>query len=359
MYFPVVSATQIERISPEGLAPLGMGTKDYICVNMKKYNHLSREQRYTIDRLLQQKKSYSFIAQTIGVSTSTVSREVKRNKTARGRYSCHAAHMYATERKEWRCYPRKFTDKMQEQVVQILREKQWSPEQIVGRFRLKGIPIVGKTTLYTFLHEDKALGGDLYQLTRHHLKYRRKSLAKPLKSQWEKRKGIDQRPQCINQEERFGDFEMDLIIGAKQQEAILTLTDRKTDYAIIEPLPKGKNAKALARVVNQKLNYFKRMGLLHSITTDNGAEFMAFSSIERALKIPVFFAKPYCSTDKPHIEHLNKLIRQYIPKGTSFSEISKLQIKTIQSLLNNRPRKKLNFQSPIEALDVYLQQRCT
>ncbi|SJZ78465.1 hypothetical protein SAMN02745171_01127, partial [Porphyromonas circumdentaria] len=70
--------------------------------------------------------------------------------------------MYATERKEWRCYPRKFTDKMQEQVVQILREKQWSPEQIVGRFRLKGIPIVGKTTLYTFLHEDKALGGDLY-----------------------------------------------------------------------------------------------------------------------------------------------------------------------------------------------------
>ncbi|SJZ78438.1 hypothetical protein SAMN02745171_01126 [Porphyromonas circumdentaria] len=53
MYFPVVSATQIERISPEGLAPLGMGAKDYICVNMKKYNHLSREQRYTIDRLLQ------------------------------------------------------------------------------------------------------------------------------------------------------------------------------------------------------------------------------------------------------------------------------------------------------------------
>ena len=81
------------------------------------------------------------------------------------------------------------------------------------------------------------------------------------------------------------------------------------------------------------------MGLLHSITTENGSEFMPFSSIERALKILVFFAKPYCSTDKPHIEHLNKFIRQYIPKGTSFSEISKPQIKTIQSLLNNRPKK--------------------
>lgn len=158
----------------------------------------------------------------------------------------------------------------------------------------------------------------------------RSGVAKPLKSQWEKREGIDQRPECINQEERFGDFEMDLIIGAKQQEAILTLTNRKTDYAIIEPLPKRKNAKALDRVVNQKLKYFKRMGLLHSITTDNGTEFMAFFPIERALKIPVSFAKPYCSKDKPHIEHLNKLIKQYIPKGTSFSEISKLQIKTIQ-----------------------------
>ncbi|MBB6276570.1 IS30 family transposase [Porphyromonas circumdentaria] len=109
------------------------------------------------------------------------------------------------------------------------------------------------------------------------MKYRRKSLAKPLKSQWEQRKGIDQRPECIHQEEHSRDFEINLIIGAKQQEAILTLTDRKTDYAIIEPLPKG----------------------------------------------------------------------------------GKLQIKTIQSLLNNRPRKKLNFRSPIEALDVYLQQRCT
>ena len=76
---------------------------------------------------------------------------------------------------------------------------------------------------------------------------------------------------------------MDLIIGSQQQEAILTLTERKTGYAIIEKLPNGKNAKSLARVVNRSLAYFKRMGLLHSITTDNGSEFMAFRSIERAL----------------------------------------------------------------------------
>ena len=122
---------------------------------MKKYNHLSQEQRYTIDRLLKQGKSYSFIAETIGVSTSTVSREIRRDQTPRGRYSCRQAETYASERKEWRYYPRKFNSKMRHEVEQIIRQQQWSPEQIVGRFRLEGIPIVGKTTLYTFLHRDK------------------------------------------------------------------------------------------------------------------------------------------------------------------------------------------------------------
>ncbi len=122
------------------------------------------------------------------------------------------------------------------------------------------------------------------------------------KGKWGRRKSIDERPDCIDRKERFGDFEMDLIIGAQQREAILTLTERKTGYAIIEKLPNGKNTKSLAQVVNRSLAYFKRMGLLHSITTDNVSEFMAFRSIERALRIPVFFAKPYCSTDKPHVE---------------------------------------------------------
>ena len=184
---------------------------------------------------------------------------------------------------------------MRHDVEQIIRQKQWSPEQIVGRFRLEGIPIVGKTTLYTFLHKDKESGGDLYRHTRHH----HKPLASPQKGKWGRRKSIDERPDCIDRKERFGDFEMDLIIEAQQREAILTLTERKTGYAIIEKLPNGKNAKSLARVVNRSLAYFKRMGLLHSITTDNGSEFMAFRSIERALRIPVFFAKPYVPQTNP------------------------------------------------------------
>ena len=191
------------------------------------YNTLLYKYGAVSAELLKQGKSYSFIAETIGVATSTVSREIRRNQTPRGRYSCRQAETYASERKEWRYYPRKFNSKMRHEVEQIIRQQQWSPEQIVGRFRLEGIPIVGKTTLYTFLHKDKESGGDLYRHTRHHLKYRHKPLASPQKGKWGRRKSIDERPDCIDRKERFGNFEMDLIIGAHQREAILTLTERK------------------------------------------------------------------------------------------------------------------------------------
>ena len=96
-----------------------------------------------------------------------------------------------------------------------------------------------------------------------------------------------------------------------------------------------------------------------SITTDNGTEFTHFKSIERVLKIPVFFAKPSCSADKPHIENINGLIRQYIPKGKSFDEISDDEIRQIQNQLNNRPRKKLGYKTPYEVFSLHLWLCCT
>ena len=122
----------------------------------------------------------------------------------------------------------------------------------------------------------------------------------------------------------------------------------------MEKLKHGKDAKQLARVVNRRLALLKRRGQIFSITTDNGTEFTHFKSIERALKIPVFFAKPYCSSDKPHIENINGLIRQYIPKGKSFDEISDDEIRQIQNQLNNRPRKKLGYKTPYEVFFLHL-----
>ena len=100
--------------------------------------------------------------------------------------------------------------------------------------------------------------------------------------------------------------------------------------------------------MNSRLAFLKRRGQLHSITTDNGPEFSAFRSIERGLGVPVYFARPYRSTDKPHLEHANALIRQYLPKHSSFDGLTKGDLKEIEWRLNNRPRKKLGYRTPHE-----------
>lgn len=321
---------------------------------MKKYQQLSQEQRYTISCLLREKKNYSFIAQVIGVHKSTISREVKRNKGKRS-YRYSYAQMLAEERKEWRYYKTKFTPSMKQAVIQLIREEQWSPEQIVGRYRLDKKPMVGKTTIYSFLHQDKQHGGDLYLYTRHCLKYRKHRLSARFKTRWGKRRTIEERPAEINEKRRLGDWEMDLIIGKNKQDAILTLVERLSGFAIIQKLPQGKKAEPLAKEAIKRLKYLTQTNRILSITTDNGLEFTAFKKIERALKIKVYFAKPYCSSDKPHIEYLNKLIRQYIPKGASFKELTDEMIQDIEWKLNKRPREKLNFYSPYERFQLNLQ----
>lgn len=282
------------------------------------------------------------------MNRSTICRELKRNKTEkRGVYNHKTAQMYANERKKWKTISRKFVSSMQCQFVKYLTEFRWSPEQIVGRLRLEGKQMVGKTTLYTFLHKDKKAGGNLFAYCPHALKYRKQRLSTMPASRWAKRKSIEQRPEVINTQERMGDFEMDTIIG-KGKSVLQTIVDRKTDFAIIQKLGSGKDAKKLAKAVKKRLAYLKRRGQLHSLTTDNGTEFTYFKSIERALNVPVFFAKPYCSSDKPHIEHLNKLIRQYLPKRSSFDNLTDKDIAEIECSLNNKPRKKLGYKNPFE-----------
>ena len=100
--------------------------------------------------------------------------------------------------------------------------------------------------------------------------------------------------------------------------------------------------------MNRRLAFLKQHGQLHSITTDNGPEFSAFRSIERGLGGPVYFARPYRSTDKPHIEHANALIWKYLPKHSSFDSLTKGDLKEIECRLNNRPRKKLGYRTPHE-----------
>lgn len=160
------------------------------------------------------------------------------------------------------------------------------------------------------------------------------------------RVSIEKRPEVVDNKERFEDWEMDTIIGSNQQGAILTLTERKTNLIFIKPLPNGKNAKDLAKILINQLIPYK--DFVHTITTDNGAEFAGHLEVTKKLKTPIYFAHPYCSWEKGAIEHANKLIRQFIPKEADLTKYSQNQLTEIQHLINRRPREKLNLKSPKE-----------
>lgn len=307
-----------------------------------KYNHLTSEQRYTIDVLLRQKKSRKEISQTIGVSESTLSREIRRNSGQRG-YHWQQAQVKATDRQRRLQNYRNLTMEIRKLIRSKITEEQWSPAQIVGYLRKKGKPAVCVETIYAYIRADKENGGDLWRHCRHQLKHRRRQVSAPYVAV-QNRTMIDERPADWNGSTP-GDFEMDTIVGKDGKGAIVTLVERNTNFTMARKLPEGKNAKALAQAVILMLLPY--IGRIRSITTDNGSEFAEHLKIAKRLKTKIFFAHPYSSWEKGCIEYHNKLIRQYIPKGIDFDNVSDQMIKEIIIKLNRRPRLKLGFSTPV------------
>ncbi len=308
------------------------------------YNHLTSTQRSQIFAYRQCDKSPKFIADALGVHKSTIYRELSRNSNKRGGYA-HNAHEMAMERQERVAKNAKIPPKVKFECLQHIKVDDWSPEQISGALKNKGIQ-VSHTTIYKWVDEDKLAGGTLFEHLRHK-GHRRK--ANPYKGASARnipdRTPIKDRPAEADGK-RFGDWEMDLIIGRNGYQAILTLVERSTGYVIIHRLKHGKKAKELAKEVIRLLFAYRAEGVL-AITTDNGSEFSQHQMITKALKgVVVYFADPYASWQKGLVEYSNKPIRQYIPKGSDFDDISPHELMLIQKKLNNRPRKRLNYSTP-------------
>lgn len=311
-----------------------------IMLLMKKYKQLTSEQRYAIYLALQKGISKSKIAESIQVDRSTVYRELNRNKNKSGGYSWRLAQEMAEERKERLPGNKSTPEWIKQKVIRLIR-KDWSPKQISGYLlKFKQLSI-SHETIYKWIREDRNNGGDLYKHCRHKLKYRKRVVgsAKNIPN----RTSIRERPKEADGS-RFGDFEMDTIMGNEQKEVMLTLTERKTNFVMMRKLPNGKDSKKVAEKVIAMLLPYKSK--LKTITTDNGSEFAAHELITKRLKVQVYFTDPYSSWQKGAVENANKLIRQYIPKGAAFSEYSDKNVSEIQHKLNERPREKLGFYSP-------------
>ena len=321
---------------------------------MKKFKQLTVEQRYQISALLQSGSTQKQIAKIVGVSESTISRELLRNKGKRGKYSPVRAQMLADERKERFGRNRRFNSSMKRFIDKKIREEQWSPEQINGYCKTNGIDIVSVERIYQYIRKDKAEGGDLHTFLRHKLKHRKRPISSnrtPIKD----RIGIEHRPAIVDEKKRFGDLEIDTIIGKDGKGAILTIVERTKGFVLMEKLEKGKNAEGVKKAVIRLLMPYK--GKIHTITSDNGKEFAEHKAIASDLEIDFYFANPYSSWERGLNEYTNKLIRQYIPKGTDFNNVSNDKVKEIQYKLNRRPRKKLKYKTPAQLFFASLEKK--
>ena len=311
------------------------------------YKQLIERQRYAIYLGLKRKWSKRRIASELGVSPSTVSREVKRNSNSNSEYVWCNAQAKSNGRRHGLSRNHRKPNILWWRIEQMIIDEDWSPSQIAGVLRKEGIHIV-KQTIYNHVHAD--VTGRLAPHLPHALKYTRRIKAlRPTKAtNIAHRISIHDRP-IEADGTRFGDWEMDTIVDSYGH-AIVTLTERSTNFVLLEKLKHGRKAVPTAHTVARLL--FPYRELVHTITTDNGCEFAAHLEITSLLsrggkeRGKVYFADSYCSWQKGAIENANKLIRKYIPKKANFADFSDRKIMEIQKKLNRRPRKKLNFDTP-------------
>jgi len=149
----------------------------------------------------------------------------------------------------------------------------------------------------------------------------------------------------VEQKERIGDLEIDLVIGENHKQALLTINDRATGVLFMNKV-ETKQAKEIESKTVELLENWSPF--IFTITSDNGKEFANHQQIAQKLNIDFYFAKPYHSWQRGANENLNGLVRQYFPKNINFEKITKQQIIDVQNILNNRPRKRFGFKTPNE-----------
>lgn len=323
------------------------------------YKQLTSAQRYTISTMRQNGSSLQAIADELNrlreeeaelkgieapktkISASTISRELKRNRNKKGGYSPGLANEMAMERRERIVRNTAVKPEVLKEAMTLLVEKRWSPEQISGYLRLKG-KYISKERIYQEIRANL----DIYrQYTHHGMKYRRhqaKAYKTAGRSMIPDRVSIHERPAEANGK-RFGDWEMDLVIGSEHKSAVLTLIERSQNMLLQTKLPSKKPEDVQKAVIRLLLPYKKHV---FTITTDNGSEFSNHKAIAKALDCTVYFADPYCSGQKGAIENANKILREFFPKGTDFRDVSQQQLNQAQYMINDRPRKKLSFSTP-------------
>ena len=312
---------------------------------MKTYTQLSQEERYFISSQHARNISFRQIARDLGRATSTVTREYKRNLRPTGWYAAFVAQSYTNGRRRRSRSGLRISRRYRKIIIQLLRQE-WSPEQISDYLRHKERYFVSFQTIYRWIKKDRRRGGSLFKNLRIVPKRRRKRYrSKDFRGVLAGKRLISERPAYINDRSFVGHWEGDTVMGKDKHQCILTLVERKTGMNRMAKLSNrtARNTNiALLKIISKEPNMFK------SITFDNGTEFHSYKEIEKTFPVTCYFANPHHPWERGSVENFNGLLRQYFPKGTSLSYVGNKRLGLISNRLNSRPRKRLNFKSPME-----------
>lgn len=308
---------------------------------MTHYSHLTQAERYQISCLLKANCSRIEIANILNRHKSTIGREIKRNTGQRG-YRPKQADNLAIERKSNNAI--KITGFCWAYVTYLIKKK-YSPEQVNGRLILDGwdeVPSIER--IYQFIYAARGSKASL----REHLrcqKQRRKRYGSGQNRRGKivNRVDIDKRPELANTRSRLGDYEGDTVVGNKHKGVLVTLVDRKSLELKMKPLSRKLSASVSDACIDKLKNE-----VVHTLTLDNGLEFAKHEDITQATGIKVYFAKPYCSWERGTNENTNGLIRQFFPKSMRLDQLTDDEVQVVEDNLNNRPRKKLGYLTPLE-----------
>jgi len=284
----------------------------------------------------------SDIADLIGVDKSTISRELRRNSGLRG-YRPQQAQRFCLQRRSEKASPR-IKPAIWALVERLIREE-WSPEQISGWLQSEYRYSISIEWIYQYIIADKHTGGTLHKHLRCQKQRKKRYGIYSYRGQIPGQVSIDQRPAVVDDRSRYGDWELDTVIGKNHQQALVTLVERKSRMTLIAKVIR-KTAENVSEAIVSLLSTLKPW--VHTLTADNGREFAWHTDIAKHLQAKFYFAHPYASWERGLNENTNGLIRQYFPKKHDFTTITQKQIERVMDKLNNRPRKCLGFKTPNE-----------
>jgi len=325
---------------------------------------LTFEQREVISLLKAQGQIDAAIARVVGCHRATIGRELRAGSTTfpgrRPRYRASVAQAAADQRaRRWTPGKLAVNARLCEQVQAGLEEER-SPEQISGRLKMD-FPEdpemrVSHETIYKALYVQGR--GELRRDLHKHLRTGR-ALRKPRRAVGERRGRI---PDMVNIAERTaeaddravpGHWEGDLIIGTGSKSAIGTLVERTTSFTMLLHLPENHGADAVAEAITIAMSRLPQV-LRKTLAWDQGVEMTNHIKIAEATGLDIYFCDPHSPWQRGLNENTNGLLRQYFPKGADLSVYQADYLDHVAMKLNNRPRKRLGFRTPAEALDELL-----